>query len=60
VKSEKLLRRRVAASAPLHRYLVEQLGDPQRRRQLAHQHKTRMHRHLLAGDGNLDRRRPPC
>jgi len=57
---QRLLRRRVAASALLHRHLVEQLGNTQHARQLTHQHQSRVRRDLLARRRDLDQRRPAC
>jgi hypothetical protein len=59
-QGERLLRRRKATAAVLHRDLVEQLGNTERTRQLAHQHKPRVRRHLLRRRSDLDQRRPPA
>lgn len=57
---QRLLRRRKATAALLHRDLVEQLGNAERGHQLPHQHEPRMRRHPLTRRRDLDQRRPPC
>jgi hypothetical protein len=59
-QAEDRLRRRVAASALLHRHPVEQLADAEPARQLAHEHEPGVRSHLLRRSNDLDQRRPLC
>jgi hypothetical protein len=59
-QAEDRLRRRVTATALLHRHTVEQLADADATGQLAHQNKPPIRRQLLRRGSDPDQRRPPC